>query len=99
MSSGNSVFQGRKTFPYVSDVCTLIVIIYMLMERMELECQRWLTLKMYNLCVTSKTRIFLENKPLLIASQESLASEKSQVNDDLLPFSTEDEIDSPFFNS
>lgn len=54
---------------------------------------------MYNLCVTSKTRIFLENKPLLIASQKSLASEKSQVNDDLLPFSIENEIDSPFFNS
>lgn len=69
------------------------------MERMELKCQRWLTLKMYNLCVTSKPRIFLENKSLLIASQESLACEKPQVNDDLLPFSTEDEIDSPFFNS
>lgn len=39
VSSGNSVFQGR-TFSYVSDVCTLIVIIYMLMERMELELSK-----------------------------------------------------------
>lgn len=39
MSSGNSVFQGR-TFPYVPDVCTLIIIIYLLMEKMDLELSK-----------------------------------------------------------
>lgn len=40
MRSGNSVFHGRKTFSYVSDVCTLIVKIYMLIERMELKLSK-----------------------------------------------------------
>lgn len=65
---------------------------------MELELSKVVDSK--NVCVSHpKQEYFLENKPLVIVSQESLASEKSQVNDELLPFSTEDEIDSLLFNS
>lgn len=40
----------------------------------------------------------MEHKPVFPATQKSLASEESQVNYDVLPFSSEDEIDSPLFN-
>lgn len=68
------------------------------MERMQLKLSKVVGSTIYNLGVTSKTRIFLGHKPVLPASQESLASEECQVNYDVPPFSSEDEINSPLVN-
>lgn len=71
---------------------------YRLMERMQLELSKVVGSTIYNLDVISKTRRFLERKTVSLCAQESLASEESQVNYEVLPFSSEDEIDSPLFN-
>lgn len=71
---------------------------YSLMGRMQLKLPKVVGSTIYNLGVTSKTRVFLGAQTSLSCLSGEPASEESQVNYDVLPFSSEDEIDSSLFN-